>query len=168
MQVLIQPAAKSEAQRLRSLRLAALKDAPYAYGAKYEVDKEKPLTFWQESIENSNWFFVSINEEDIGLIGVEKAGTDRISDCWIFGWWIAPPYRGQGVVKLMLDEIDKFCLKNNWLHQGLGVWPENQRAVAAYTKLGFVSGKELIPSRSIPDQMYLPMYRHLKQKYIED
>jgi len=31
MQVLIQPAAKSEAQRLRSLRLAALKDAPYAY-----------------------------------------------------------------------------------------------------------------------------------------
>jgi hypothetical protein len=63
----------------------------------------------------------------------------------------------------MLDEIDKFCLKNNWLHQGLGVWPENQRAVAAYIKLGFVSGKDLIPSRSIPDQMYQPMYRQLGQ-----
>jgi len=163
MQVLIQPAAKSEAQRLRSLRLSALKDAPYAYGAKYEVDKDKPISVWQESHEISNWFFASINEEDIGLIGVEKAGADRISDCWIFGWWIAQSYRGQGVVKLMLAEIDKFCLKNNWLHQGLGVWPENQRAIAAYIKLGFVSGKELIPSRSIPDQMYQPMYRQLGQ-----
>ena len=163
MQILIQPAAKSEAQRLRSLRLAALKDAPYAYGAKYEVDKDKPISFWQESLEISNWFFASVDEEDIGLIGVEKAGTDRISDCWIFGWWIAEQYRGKGVVKLMLEEIDKFCLENNWLHQGLGVWPENQRAVAAYIKLGFVSGKELIPSRSIPDQMYQPMYRQLGQ-----
>ena len=163
MQVLIQPAAKSEAQRLRSLRLAALKDAPYAYGAKYEVDKDKPISVWQESLEISNWFFASIDGEDIGLVGVEKAGTDRISDCWIFGWWIAEQYRGKGIVKLMLDEIDKFCLKNNWLHQGLGVWPENQRAVAAYIKLGFVSGKELIPSRSIPDQMYQPMYRQLGQ-----
>ena len=163
MQVLIQPAAKSEAQRLRSLRLAALKDAPYAYGAKYEVDKDKPISVWEESLEISNWFFASIDGEDIGLVGVEKAGTDRISDCWIFGWWIAEQYRGQGVVKLMLEEIDKFCLENNWLHQGLGVWPENQRAVAAYIKLGFVSGKELIPSRSIPDQMYQPMYRQLGQ-----
>ena len=163
MQVLIQPAAKSEAQRLRSLRLAALKDAPYAYGAKYEVDKDKPISVWQESLEISNWFFASIDGEDIGLVGVEKAGTDRLSDCWIFGWWIAEQYRGQGVVKLMLEEIDKFCLENNWLHQGLGVWPENQRAVAAYIKLGFVSGKELIPSRSIPDQMYQPMYRQLGQ-----
>jgi RimJ/RimL family protein N-acetyltransferase len=163
MQVLIQPAAKSDAQRLRSLRLAALKDAPYAYGAKYEVDKDKPISVWQESLEISNWFFASIDGEDIGLVGVEKAGTDRISDCWIFGWWIAEQYRGQGVVKLMLEEIDKFCLENNWLHQGLGVWPENQRAVAAYIKLGFVSGKELIPSRSIPDQMYQPMYRQLGQ-----
>ena len=163
MQVLIQPAAKSEAQRLRSLRLAALKDAPYAYGAKYEVDKDKPISVWQESLEISNWFFASIDGEDIGLVGVEKAGTDRISDCWIFGWWIAEQYRGKGIVKLMLDEIDKFCLENNWLHQGLGVWPENQRAVAAYIKLGFVSGKKLIPSLSIPDQMYQPMYRQLGQ-----
>ncbi len=156
-----QKATISDASRLRQIRLAALKDAPYAYGAKYEVDKDKPISVWQESLEISNWFFASIDGVDIGLVGVEKAGTDRLSDCWIFGWWIAEQYRGKGVVKLMLEEIDKFCLENNWLHQGLGVWPENQRAVAAYIKLGFVSGKELIPSRSIPDQMYLPMYRRL-------
>ncbi|MGI9170839.1 MAG: GNAT family N-acetyltransferase [Candidatus Nanopelagicus sp.] len=157
-------ALRSDSNRLQSLRLAALKDAPYAYGAKYEVEKDKPIQEWQHMLETSNWFFVSSAGEDIGLIGVEKAGADRLSDCWIFGWWIAQPYRGKGVVNFMLEEIDKFCLKKHWLHQGLGVWPENKRAVAAYKKLGFVAGKELIPSRSIPDQMYQPMYRFLSQK----
>ena len=163
MNIQFQKATISDASRLRQIRLAALKDAPYAYGAKYEVEKDKAISVWEESLELSNWFFASIDGEDIGLIGIEKAGVDRLSDCWIFGWWIAQPYRGQGIVKLMLEEIDKFCLENNWLHQGLGVWPENQRAVAAYQKLGFISAGNLIPSRSIPDQMYLPMYRRLGQ-----
>lgn len=163
MNIQFQKATTTDASRLRKIRLAALKDAPYAYGAKYEVDKDKPISFWAESLELSNWFFASVDEEDIGLIGVEKAGVDRLSDCWIFGWWIAEQYRGKGIVKLMLEEIDKFCIENNWLHQGLGVWAENQRAVAAYQKLGFISGGNLIPSRSIPDQMYLPMYRRLGQ-----
>jgi hypothetical protein len=65
-------AAATEAERLRNLRLAALKDAPYAYGAKYEVDKEKPITFWQQLLADSNWFFTSTDGVDIGLIGVEN------------------------------------------------------------------------------------------------
>jgi len=78
-----QKAANSDALRLRQIRLAALKDAPFAYGAKYEVDKEKPISFWQQSIADTNWFFVATNGEDIGLIGVEAAGEDRGSDCWM-------------------------------------------------------------------------------------
>jgi RimJ/RimL family protein N-acetyltransferase len=157
----ITAAKDDEAERLRNLRLAALKDAPYAFGAQYEVDKEKPISFWQQSIADTNWFFVAINGEDIGLIGVEVAGEDRGSDCWIFGWWIAPNYRGRGVTALMLGKIDEFCLDKNWRKQGLGVWPENERAIAAYRKLGFTSGVGPIPSRSKPGQLYLPMYRNL-------
>ena len=157
----ITAAKDDEAERLRNLRLAALKDAPYAYGAQYEVDKEKPISFWQQSIADTNWFFVATNGEDIGLIGVEVAGVDRGSDCWIFGWWIAPNYRGHGVTALMLRKIDEFCLEKNWQKQGLGVWPENERAIAAYRKLGFTSGSGPIPSRSKPGQLYLPMYRNL-------
>jgi RimJ/RimL family protein N-acetyltransferase len=156
-----QKATISDASRLRQIRLAALKDAPYAFGAQYEVDKEKPISFWQQSIADTNWFFVATNGEDIGLIGVEVAGVDRGSDCWIFGWWIAPNYRGRGVTALMLGKIDEFCLDKNWQKQGLGVWPENERAIAAYRKLGFTSGSGPIPSRSKPGQLYLPMYRNL-------
>jgi RimJ/RimL family protein N-acetyltransferase len=161
VQIQITKASATEAERLKSLRLDALKDAPYAYGAQHEVDKEKPISFWQQTLVNSNWFFTSIDGVDIGLIGVEKAAKDRGSDCWIFGWWIAQSFRGQGVAALMLNAIDKFCIENRWLKQGLGVWPENQRAIAAYLKLGFIAGGEPIPSRSKPGQLYLPMYRNL-------
>jgi RimJ/RimL family protein N-acetyltransferase len=161
VQIKIEKASATEAERLKRLRLAALKDAPYAYGAVYEVDKEKPISFWQQTLVNSNWFFTSIDGVDIGLIGVEKAAKDRGSDCWIFGWWIEQSFRGQGVAALMLNAIDKFCIENKWLKQGLGVWPENQRAIAAYLKLGFIAGGEPIPSRSKPGQLYLPMYRNL-------
>jgi len=89
VQIKIEKASATEAERLKRLRLAALKDAPYAYGAVYEVDKDKPISFWQQTLVNSNWFFTSIDGVDIGLIGVEKAAKDRGSDCWIFGWWIA-------------------------------------------------------------------------------
>jgi RimJ/RimL family protein N-acetyltransferase len=161
VQIQITKAGATEAERFKSLRLAALKDAPYAYGAVYEVDKEKPISFWQQTLVNSNWFFTSIDGVDIGLIGVEKAAKDRGSDCWISGWWIAQSFRGQGVAALMLSAIDKFCIENRWLKQGLGVWPENKRAIAAYLKLGFIAGGEPIPSRSKPGQLYLPMYRNL-------
>ena len=159
--MVIKVLAGDSATRLKSLRLAALKDAPYAFGAQYEVDNQKPITFWQQSIADTNWFFVANNGEDIGLIGVEAAGEDRGSDCWIFGWWIAPNYRGRGITALMLGKIDEFCLDKNWQKQGLGVWPENERAIAAYRKLGFTSGSGPIPSRSKPGQLYLPMYRNL-------
>jgi RimJ/RimL family protein N-acetyltransferase len=161
VQIKIEKASATEAERFKSLRLAALKDAPYAYGAVYEVDKEKPISFWQQTLVNSNWYFTSIDGVDIGLIGVEKAAKDRGSDCWISGWWIAQSFRGQGVAALMLSAIDKFCIENRWLKQGLGVWPENKRAIAAYLKLGFIAGGEPIPSRLKPGQLYLPMYRNL-------
>ncbi|NCX38309.1 MAG: acetyltransferase, partial [Actinobacteria bacterium] len=45
--------------------------------------------------------------------------------------------------------------------QGLGVWPNNERAIRAYKKYGFYEGGEPRPSRSRPEQLYIPMFRHL-------
>jgi GNAT superfamily N-acetyltransferase len=154
-------ATAGDATRLREVRLNALKDAPYAFGAEFDVDKAKPITFWQEALLASNWFFISKDGTDIGLIGIEAASADRGSDCWIFGWWLAAEFRGLGIPALILKKIDEFCLANKWHRQGLGVWPENERAISAYRKLGFISGSNPIPSRSKPGQLYLPMYRNL-------
>ena len=151
----------SEAVRLREIRLQALKDAPYAFGADFQKESEKDLNYWQDYLNNTNWCIAVDNGRDIGLLAVDLADADRGSDCWLSSWWIDKNYRGQGVSKLMLQWLDQLCVEKGWHKQGLGVWPENEAAIAVYLKLGFVKGEKPLQSRSRPDKMYLPMYRNL-------
>ena len=148
----------NDVDRLRALRLAALHDAPTAFGAKYDDEIKKPVLEWQERLKNTTWCFVVADGVDIGLLAVDRAEKDRNSDCWLSSWWISEEFRGGGIPKLMLNWVEGLCAESNWKKVGLGVWPENLRAIAAYKKLGFTQADKPLPSRSIPGLMYLAMY----------
>lgn len=154
-------ATESEYLRLKQIRLAALKDSPNSFGAKYEVLKDRPNNYWQQVLKASSWCLVSADSVDIGLLAVDRADKDRNSDCWLSGWWITPTHRGQGISKIMAQWVYELCRKNGWEKIGLGVWPDNKAAIAVYLKLGFVAADSLLPSRSIPGLMYLPMYKSI-------
>jgi RimJ/RimL family protein N-acetyltransferase len=162
VQIEITKAGAEDAQRLRSLRLAALKDAPYAFGAKHEDELLISDSQWQDRLKYTHWCFVVADGVDIGLLAVDKADKDRNSDCWLSSWWINDAFRGQGVAELMMKWVIKLSQENDWKIIGLGVWPENLRARNAYKKLGFVEADKPLPSRSKPGQMYLGMYRQVK------
>lgn len=161
MSIEIVTATLTDVDRLRALRLAALKDSPAAFGAKYEDEVNKPISEWQDRLKNTHWCFAVSEGVDAGLLAVDKAEKDRNSDCWLSSWWIKDEFRGSGIPKLMLTWLEQLCRENNWKKIGLGVWPENIRAIAAYKKLGFTEAQELLPSRSIPGLMYLAMYRNV-------
>jgi len=161
MSIEIVSATLNDVDRLRALRLAALKDTPAAFGAKYEDEVNKPISDWQDRLKNTHWCFAVSEGVDVGLLAVDKAEKDRNSDCWLSSWWIKDEFRGSGIPKLMLTWLEQLCRENNWKKIGLGVWPENIRAIAAYKKLGFTEAQELLPSRSIPGLMYLAMYRNV-------
>ena len=163
MSIEIVTATLSDVDRLRALRLAALKDTPAAFGAKYEDEVNKPILEWQDRLKNTHWCFVVSEGVDVGLLAVDKAEKDRNSDCWLSSWWIKDEFRGSGIPKLMLTWLEQLCRESNWKKIGLGVWPENIRAIAAYKKLGFTEAQELLPSRSIPGLMYLAMYRNVRE-----
>jgi ribosomal protein S18 acetylase RimI-like enzyme len=61
----------------------------------------------------------------------------------------------------MLNWVEQLCIEKKWKKIGLGVWPDNLRAISAYKKLGFTEAEKLLPSRSIPGLMYLAMYRNV-------
>ena len=153
--------APNDALRLRKIRLRALQDAPYAFGAEFKVESEKPIESWQNYLDCSDWCIAVSDGEDVGVLAVDLADADRGSDCWLSSWWIEESFRGRVITKLMLHWLDNLCQSKGWKKQGLGVWPENERAIAAYLKLGFIKGEKPLPSRSRPDKMYLPMYRNL-------
>jgi RimJ/RimL family protein N-acetyltransferase len=161
LQIQLLKLTSTDAPRLRAIRLKALADSPSSFGADYVIESEKPINYWENYLRISNWCIVISDGEDIGLLEVSKAANDRNADCWLSGWWIDKSYRGRGISKLMLDWLDQLCLEKGWSKQGLGVWPENDGAIAAYLKLGFIKAPSELPSRSRPDKMYLPMYRNL-------
>ena len=96
--------------RLKSLRLSALKDAPYAFGAKYEDELLIPDNQWQERLNNTYWCFVVAGGVDVGLLAVDKADKDRNSDCWLSSWWLSEDFRGKEIPQLMLDWVIKLSL----------------------------------------------------------
>lgn len=161
MDVKLKLAAESDYLRVKQLRLAALKDSPNSFRAKYEVLKDRPDNYWQQVLKASSWCLVSADGVDIGLLAVDRADKDRKSDCWVSGWWISQSHRGQGISKLMAQWVYELCRKNGWEKIGLGVWPDNKAAIAVYLKLGFIAADALMPSRSIPGLMYLPMYKSI-------
>ena len=161
MSIEIVTATLNDVDRLRALRLAALKDAPYAFGAKYEDEIKKPESEWIDRLKNTHWCFAVADGVDVGLLAVDRAEKDRNSDCWLSSWWLSEGFRGSGIPKLMLNWVEQLCIENNWEKIGLGVWPENLRARAAYKKLGFIEADKPLPSRSTPGQMYLAMYRNI-------
>ena len=166
MSIFIESATKDNAMRLRNLRLAALLDSPAAFGEKHADAIKKPNADWEKSLQITSWCFAVDTAEDIGLVAVDKAAADRRADCWISSWWLKPGYRGQGVVNLMNNWIDEIANQKQWQRIGLGVWPDNLRAIKAYEKLGFVKEAKLMPSRSIPDLMYQPMFRMVRGELI--
>ena len=161
MSIEIVTANLNDVDRLRALRLAALKDTPDAFGAKHEDEVNKPISEWQDRLKNTHWCFVVADGVDVGLLAVDRAEKDRNSDCWLSSWWIKDAFRGSGIPKLMLTWLEQLCRENNWKKIGLGVWPDNLRAIAAYKKLGFTERQKLLPSRSIPGLMYLAMYKNV-------
>ena len=161
MSIEIVTATVNDFDRLRALRLAALKDTPDAFGAKYEDEVEKPILDWQNRLKNTHWCFAVADGVDVGLLAVDRAEKDRNSDCWLSSWWIHQDHRGSGIPKLMLNWLEQLCIEKKWEKIGLGVWPDNLRAISAYKKLGFTEAEKLLPSRSIPGLMYLAMYRNV-------
>ena len=161
MSIEIVTATVNDFDRLRALRLEALKDTPDAFGAKYEDEDEKPILDWQNRLKNTHWCFAVADGVDVGLLAVDRAEKDRNSDCWLSSWWIHQDHRGSGIPKLMLNWLEQLCIEKKWEKIGLGVWPDNLRAISAYKKLGFTEAEKLLPSRSIPGLMYLAMYRNV-------
>lgn len=150
-------------QELRHIRLRALEDSPEWFAAKFEVENARTPDDWQSELETAQWRLITKEGENVGMMAVSKAEPLRDADCWLFGCWIAPEFRGQRVMDLIIDELDQICRNEGWAKQGLGVWPSNERAIRAYKRYGFYEGGEPRQSRSRPEQLYIPMFRHLSK-----
>jgi len=107
--------------------------------------------------EKLDFLIASIDGIDAAVMSVEKLEGDFGATCWIGGCWSDPAYRGKGLLRAMMNFVDK--QDKGWQVQGLGVWIDNYSAIAAYEKLGFVKMGEDTPSTRQPGKFHQRMIR---------
>lgn len=147
-------------QRLREIRLRALKESPLAFGGKLEEEKLKSETAWRERYEIEDYLVASISGEDVGMLYIEVLEGDHGATCWIGGCWSDPQYRGKGIMRALFDFIDVNAIKKGWQRQGLGVYVDNEIATKTYEALGFSFIGEQFPSVDRPGRFFTHMVRN--------
>jgi GNAT superfamily N-acetyltransferase len=139
---------KDEWERLREIRLRALKENPEAFGADFNEVQSRTKDGWLKDYNKEDYLVASINGADVGMLYIEVLNGDHGATCWIGGCWTDPAYRGKGVMRALFNYIDEHAVAKDWTRQGLGVWTDNYAAINAYEFLGFTfAGEKMSGSR---------------------
>jgi len=143
--------------RLRAIRLNSLLVNPEAFGGIFEIESADDEFTWRQRFEKLDFLIASVDGIDAAVMSVEELQGDFGATCWIGGCWSDPEYRGKGLFRAMFNFLD--AQDRDWKIQGLGVFTDNDLAIAAYEKLGFVKMGEDKASTRQPGKFYQRMIR---------
>ncbi len=141
--VLLRP---DEGERLREVRLRALRDSPDAFGSSYDREIAFPPEKWTERLSNpdARYWAATRDGADVGMVCVllEETGAHLLS------MWVAPEARKGGVASRLVDAAVEWARTTG--AEEIGLWPvdRNHAARALYARKGFTpSGKVMaLPS----------------------
>ena len=158
-QIVVELLSADQWQRAKHLRLASLSDSPHAIGGDLETESAQSEIEWRAKFEKLHYLVSTIEGVDGAIMTVENLDGDFGAKAWIGGCWSSPQYRGVGLLKAMMKFVDQHAQKMGWQRQGLGVWEDNDPAIAAYERLGFVAMGEPKASTRIAGKFYIRMIR---------
>ncbi|MGX9729573.1 N-acetyltransferase family protein [Janthinobacterium aestuarii] len=136
--IIIRPSTTADWPALKSTRLAALLDAPTAFGASHASAAGFSDADWQQratSTPQRTFFLAFDGEHPIGLAAQVVAGN---GECHLIAMWVHREYRGMAVAQGLVDAVKQCAVGNGHRRLVLDVAPENARAAAFYRKQGFV------------------------------
>jgi ribosomal protein S18 acetylase RimI-like enzyme len=136
--ILIRPTDAADWPALKATRLAALLDAPTAFGASHASAAAFSDADWQQravSTPQRTFFLAFDGEQAIGLAAQVVAGN---GECHLIAMWVQSDYRGMSVAQGLVDAVKQCAVANGHARLVLDVAAENIRAAAFYQKQGFV------------------------------
>jgi GNAT superfamily N-acetyltransferase len=146
-----------DAARLQHVRLAALEEAPMAFGSTYQAEANRPDAEWVErAVAGSHGtgratFFAELDGEPVGLVGGYR---DELSSPMVelVCMWVAPHVRGRRVGALLVDAVTAWAIDTNAASISLWVTRGNTPAERLYESKGFVTTGEVQPLPSDPSR----------------
>ena len=136
---------------LKTVRLAALLDAPTAFGVRHATASAYTEDDWRlraSGATGAAFWLAWDGEEAVGRAGGAVAGDGRYN---LIAMWVTPAARGTGVAGRLVAAVKAHAAAHGHARVVLDVAPENGRAAAFYRRLGFVFIDEWEPLASHPE-----------------
>jgi ribosomal protein S18 acetylase RimI-like enzyme len=139
----------------RELRLAALAEAPYAFGSRYADWVDAADDRWQARLARPGWvhLIAHLDDQPVGMatgVPIEDPGPiDQPGVAELLSFWVAPQARGAGVAARLVSAVETWADERGTTVLRLSVRPDNDRAIAFYRRYGFADTGR--PGDALPD-----------------
>jgi ribosomal protein S18 acetylase RimI-like enzyme len=122
----------------RSIRLEALQANPEAFGSTFQVENEKPLSWFSDRLGGSIVLGAFRNAQLVGMAGFAvQQNPKRAHKGGLWGMYVRPEARNVGVGRRLVEAICDLAGQQVELIQ-LTVVRDNEQARRLYARLGFL------------------------------
>jgi GNAT superfamily N-acetyltransferase len=158
--VLVREVTPDDWETMRDVRLAALREAPSAFGSTYAREAAFAEEQWRGRINDRSVTYLAYlpdNPEPAGLAGAYVAGG--VAN--VVSMWVRPSARGSGVGEALIGAIADWAKARD--HDSLVLWvtESNTPARNLYDRCGFAPTGERQPLPSDPTLPEVRMRRPL-------
>ena len=126
---------------LRTVRLAALADAPEAFGSTMARELAFGEAEWRDRAATAPNFIAWNEDEPVGLVTVicrqNDDGTGSPAEWELVSMWVSPDARGSGAADLLVATVAGVVRAGSGQEVTLWVADGNDRARAFYLRAGF-------------------------------
>jgi GNAT superfamily N-acetyltransferase len=131
----VRPVTEDDWAALRTARLAALAEAPYAFSSTIAREQELSEGAWRARIRDSATFAAWQGEVIVGTVtGLSRADPSLWN---LVAMWVSPDWRGTGIADDLVSAVCERARTSGAVRIGLWVTDINARARAFYGRLGF-------------------------------
>ncbi|GLI55932.1 GCN5 family N-acetyltransferase [Propionigenium maris DSM 9537] len=104
-------------------------------------------------------FLVENEEEIVGFLGGRRGTFNRVKHTVYIAMGIVEGYRGQGIGRKLMEQLDRWNVENDISRSELTVMCHNERAVSLYEGMGYqIEGrrkKSLLVDGRFVDEYYM-------------
>ena len=139
--MIIRPTTQEDWRDLKAIRLAALRDAPTAFGVSYDAAAQYTDEQWQARAAGSDRarYLLALADSQAGAeaIGI-VAGVVNDDEYHLIAMWVHPAHRGGGIAARLVAALKERALAQGHRRIVLDVAPDNTAAANLYRRQGFV------------------------------
>ena len=131
-----------DGERLREIRLRALRDAPDAFETTLKEAVTWPPASWERQIEQLPTFVAALGGRDVGL--VRGSPSEEACDTgYLISMWVEPDVRRRGIGSALIDAVVEWAGTRGLDRLVLDVAETNIAAIELYVSKGFVRSGEV-------------------------